>query len=309
MKMVLLRRLIALGLFVIAQTSSNFAFAENTMSFVTVSGHGGAALNVMETGNPAGPEILFVHGMGMSYLSFQPQYNSDLAKEFRIVALDLRGHGNSAKPWNEADVKPSEVWADDIAAVIAAKNLKKPVIVAWSFGGFVTADYVRKYGTSGIAGVNFVGTLAGLVKQEPPVGNMSPEEMKRRAAMQTSGNFEDFLTIVEQTTKMFEYPGITPEYRELMFNMGVMVPPYFRKAFSGANLDHQDVTPVLVDLPVLVSMGESDRGYADAGYGLLKKALPHAKFSEYAATGHLPFAHHPDRFNGELAAFVRDANR
>jgi len=136
---------------------------ETDMSFMTVAGAGGAPLNVMEMGNPAGAEVLFIHGMGMSYLSFQPQYQSDLAKEFRIVAMDLRGHGGSAKPWRTEDVQPSTIWADDIAAVIAAKKLRKPVIVAWSFGGFVTADYLRKYGHDGIAGINFVGTLAGLV--------------------------------------------------------------------------------------------------------------------------------------------------
>ena len=99
------------------------AATEPEMSFMTVAGAGDAPLNVMETGNPAGPEILFIHGMGMSYLSFLPQYQSELAGEFRIVAMDLRGHGGSAKPWRTEDVQPSTIWADDIAAVIAAKKL------------------------------------------------------------------------------------------------------------------------------------------------------------------------------------------
>lgn len=199
------------GLVLMAALPTNAAETETNMSFVTVSGAGDAPLNVMEMGNPTGPEILFIHGMGMSYLSFQPQYQSDLAREFRIVAMDLRGHGGSAKPWRTEDVQPSTIWADDIAAVIAAKRLIKPVIVAWSFGGFVTADYLRKYGHDGIAGINFVGTLAGLVKQAPPgAGTMTPEEMKRRIARQTSGNLLDSLEIVEQTTQLFEFPGITP---------------------------------------------------------------------------------------------------
>jgi len=294
---------------VTATLSATAVAVETDMWFSTVPGAGGAPLNVMETGNPSGSEILFIHGMGMSYLSFLPQYQSDLAKEFRIVAMDLRGHGGSAKPWRREDVQPSAVWADDIAAVIAAKNLKKPVIVAWSFGGFVTADYLRKFGHEGIAGINFVGTLAGLVKQAPPVGSMTPEQMKRRAAMQTSGNMIDSLQIVAETTRLFEFSGITPEYRELMFNMGVMVPPYFRRAFAGANLDHQDVTPTLQGLPILVTMGEFDIAQSPEAYASLKGALSWASFSEYSATGHLPFAHHPERFNNELAEFVHTANR
>jgi len=296
-------------LVLMATLPTTAAATETDMSFVTVAGAGDAPLNVMEMGNPAGPEILFIHGMGMSYLSFQPQYQSDLAREFRIVAMDLRGHGASAKPWRTEDVQPSLIWADDIAAVIAAKKLNKPVIVAWSFGGFVTADYLRKYGHDGIAGINFVGTLAGLVKQAPPGGQMTPEEMKRRVARQTSGNLLDSLEIGEQTTQLFEFPGITPEYRELMFNMGVMLPPYFRKAFFGSNLDHQDVTPTIKDLPILVTMGEFDIARSPEDFARLKDALFWARFSEYADTGHLPFAQRPARFNKELAEFVRSTNR
>ena len=305
------RRTIAIlpmaGVCLLAAVGTTAARAATDMTFVTVAGAGGAPLNVMEMGNPSGPEILFIHGMGMSYLSFQPQYQSTtLARDFRIVAMDLRGHGASAKPWRTEDVQTSSIWADDVAAVIAAKQLQKPVIVAWSFGGFVTADYVRKYGHADIAGINFVGTLAGLVKQAPPVGRMTPEQLKRRSAMQTSGNMLDKLTIVEETTQLFEFSGMTPEYRELMVNMGVMVPAYFRKAFAGSDLDHRDVTPNLKGLPILVTMGEFDIAQSSEAYARLKQALSWASFSEYADTGHLPFAQNPERFNRELSEFVRE---
>jgi pimeloyl-ACP methyl ester carboxylesterase len=119
----------------------------------------------------------------------------------------------------------------------------------------------------------------------------------------------DSLQIVEQTTQLFEFPGITPEYRELMFNMGVMLPPYFRKAFAGSNLDHQDVTPTIAGLPILVTMGEFDIARSVEDYARLKDALSWASFSEYAGNGHLPFAQNPERFNTELAEFARAANR
>ena len=138
---------------------------------------------------------------------------------------------------------------------------------------------------------------------------MTPEEMKRRVAMQTSGNLLDGLQVVEQATQLFEFSGITPEYRELMFNMGVMVPAYFRKAFFDSNLDHQDVTLTIEDLPILVTMGEFDIARSSEDYARLKEALSWASFSEYAEVGHLPFAEQPERFNKELAEFVRTVNR
>lgn len=280
----------------------------NDLNFSTVAGAGDLPLNVVETGNPQGPAILFIHGMAMSYLSFKPQLESDLGKTYRLVAYDLRGHGNSGKPWRAEDVQPPDIWADDLAAVIAAKNLKKPVIVGWSYGGFVAADYIRKYGTQDIAGLNLVGSIAGLVQQPPPVGNMSMDEMKRRAVMQTSGNINDNLAIVEATTKIFEFPGMTPEYRNEMYMMGAMVPAYVRRAFVGRNLDHQDVVPKLT-LPVLVTMGSLDVAQSPDAFARLKAALPKAKYSVYEGMGHLTFAQDPLRFNKELTAFVKAAKR
>ena len=55
-----------------------------------------------------------------------------------MVALDLRGHGASGKPWT-ADAYTSADWGDDIAHVMAEKNLEKPVLVGWSMGGSVIA--------------------------------------------------------------------------------------------------------------------------------------------------------------------------
>ncbi len=278
------------------------------LTFSSVSGAGGLPLNVVETGKADGPAILFVHGMAMGAMSFRPQLESDLAKDFRLVALDLRGHGNSGKPWRAEDVQPSDIWADDIAAVMKAKDLKRPVIVGWSYGGFVAADYIRKYGITDIAGLNLVGSIAGLVQQPPPVGNMTPEEMKRRAAMQTSGNLGDNVAVVEATVKIFEFPGMTPAYREEMRTLGLMVPAYVRKAFVGRNLDHQDVVAKLT-LPVLITMGSNDVAQSPDAFARLKAALPKAQYSVYEGMGHLTFAQDPPRFNKELAAFVKAANK
>ena len=137
---------------------------------------------------------------------------------------------------------------------------------------------------------------------------MTPEEMKRRAAMQTSGNLGDNVAVVEATVKIFEFPGMTPAYREEMRTLGLMVPAYVRKAFVGRNLDHQDVVAKLT-LPVLITMGSNDVAQSPDAFARLKAALPKAQYSVYEGMGHLTFAQDPPRFNKELAAFVKAANK
>ena len=117
----------------------------------TVQGGGGLRLHVREWGNADGPPILFIHGWSQNHLCWARQYESALADEFRLVAYDLRGHGMSEAPLEPAHYTDGALWADDVAAIIDAARLDRPVLVGWSYGAFVICDYVRGYGQDGSA--------------------------------------------------------------------------------------------------------------------------------------------------------------
>jgi non-heme chloroperoxidase len=89
-------------------------------------GGGGVQLHVVEKGNPRGRPILFIHGFSQSRLSWRPQLDSDLANDYRLVALDMRGHGQSDKPRD--GYSDCLLWADDINAVIRELALDQPVL-------------------------------------------------------------------------------------------------------------------------------------------------------------------------------------
>jgi non-heme chloroperoxidase len=80
---------------------------------ITVKTPDGLTISAQEWGNPAGPEILFIHGFSQSHLSWMRQVDSDLAKDFRIITYDLRGHGNSDKPLDPARYRDSKAWGDE----------------------------------------------------------------------------------------------------------------------------------------------------------------------------------------------------
>ena len=112
------------------------------MEIATVIGGGGTRLHVREWGRRDGPPILFVHGWSQHHLAWRHQIESALADEFRLVAIDLRGHGMSEAPTEVEAYTNGALWAADIAGVIAQRKLVKPVLVSWSFGGFVISDYL-----------------------------------------------------------------------------------------------------------------------------------------------------------------------
>src|SRR4051812_33261258 len=109
-----------------------------------VMGGGDVQLHVAETGNPTGRPVLFIHGFSQSGLTWNRQMHSDLERDLRLVAMDIRGHGRSQRP-RDAYGDPL-LWADDVHAVITELELDRPVLCGWSYGGVIVGDYLRAYG-------------------------------------------------------------------------------------------------------------------------------------------------------------------
>jgi non-heme chloroperoxidase len=131
-----------------------------------IRGGGETTLRAHEWGFPDGPAILFVHGWSQCDMCWEAQLRGPLAERFRMVTFDNRGHGMSGKPLDGGSYTDERMWADDLAAVIDQTGLDRPVLVAWSYGGFIVADYVRAYGDAAIAAINLVG---GAVVLRPPL--------------------------------------------------------------------------------------------------------------------------------------------
>jgi non-heme chloroperoxidase len=259
----------------------------------------GLTISAQEWGNPAGPEILFIHGFSQSHLSWMRQVDSDLAKEFRIVTYDLRGHGNSDKPLDAARYRDSKAWGDEVQAVIDAAGLKRPVVVGWSYAGRVISDYLATHGAGQLAGINFVDAP---IKADPA---LIGENLKNLPLMAS----EDLVTSIAATRTFLHgcfsrQPGADDYETMLAFNM--MVLPKVRAGLSGRPLDATETMSKL-KLPVLVTHGAEDRN-AKLGAGqYTASVIPGAKLSVYDGIGHSPFYEDAPRFNAELAAFVRAA--
>ncbi|MBL8643763.1 MAG: alpha/beta hydrolase [Rhodospirillaceae bacterium] len=285
------------------------------LEYKTVPGAGGVPLNVVEAGDKTKPAILLVHGFAQSHSSFKWQLESaDLTRDYHLVAFDLRGHGNSGKPWTPEDYKDSKLWADDVKAVMDATGLQKAVAVGWSYGGFVLANYVEHYGTERLLGINLTGSAAGLVNPPfpTPPPNADPDVAKQRmetAKQQTSGNLEDnVLGAQGGITFLTAKPG-NEEWQSISRTGGLLLLPYVRKALVGRSLDNTKVVPMLAKTPVLVTYGSADGVFGPEQLNGLKKGLKNAKFSVYEGLGHSVFYEDAARFNMELSSFAKSVQK
>ena len=90
---------ISVGALMLAALSAPAMAQEKKFKAVWVKTPDGLTISAQDWVNPNGPEILFIHGFSQSHLSWIKQVTSDLAKDFHMVTYDLRGHGNSDKPF------------------------------------------------------------------------------------------------------------------------------------------------------------------------------------------------------------------
>lgn len=272
----------------------------------TVEGGGGLKLHVREWGKPNAPPILFIHGWSQHHLCWQAQIDSALANDFRLVAMDLRGHGQSEAPLDAQNYTRGELWAEDVHNVQEALSLKGAILVGWSYAGFVIGDYLRHHGDADIAGINFVCAAIGIGER------WFGEYIGPGFLDHVPGACSEDQALALQTLRNFLHVAIKkpapPEAFEFAMGWSMIVDHRVRAHLVSRN---EDFTPEMKKLrkPVLVSYGADDTVVTPAMARMIGAAASDARMSEYAGVGHAPFLEDADRFNAELAAFAGGARR
>jgi non-heme chloroperoxidase len=266
----------------------------------SVKGGGGVALHVREGGNPHGAAIVFVHGWTQCDRCWDRQLEGLLAASFRLVTFDNRGHGMSDRPSDPACYTDGQVWADDLAAVIDGAGLERPVVVAWSYGGFIVADYVRAYGDGALGGIALAG---GAVTLKPPrFEDLGPGLLENAQAM----CLPDLGANIAATRRFLRACTVDPldaDLWESALCWNMVVPPQIRGALIGREIDADDVLSAL-SVPVLVIHGLEDSIVLPSMARRVVERCPTAVASWYEGVGHMPFVEAQERFDEELMTFV-----
>ncbi|WP_334044780.1 alpha/beta hydrolase [Burkholderia ambifaria] len=261
----------------------------------------GVRLSVQESGNPNGPPVIFIHGLLGSRLNWEAQVQSPELREYRIITYDLRGHGLSDKPSSATPYHDGRRWADDLEAVIAGSHATKPVVVGWSLGGAVISNYLATYGDDNIAGAVYVD---GVVE-------LAPSQIVDHPAVYRDMNSPDLKTHLDGERTFIG----------LCFNRRPDADTFSRLLANAAlaSWDMQKEIPTMTvfaaealsktRVPLLFIYGGRD-ALVDTPTTLARaKALnPRVQSKVYVDAGHAPFIEEPDRFNHDLAEFVRSAS-
>ena len=153
----------------------------------------GTRIASLAWGQRESPTVVLIHG-GAAHARWWSAVAPSLARHFRVVALDLSGHGDSG--WR--DLYRTEVWGEEVlAAADAAGGTERPLVIGHSMGGLVTIGLAAKYGAE----------LAGAVVLDAPVRRPDPESEEGRAGRM----FRDPKTYPDLRTAMEHFHLVPPQ--------------------------------------------------------------------------------------------------
>lgn len=266
----------------------------------TVTAPDGVALAVQEAGNPDGAPIIFIHGLLGSRLDWIRQMQDPRLQPYRLIAYDLRGHGLSDKPVDADAYADGSKWADDLAAIIQSTHARNPVLVGWSLGGAVVSNYLAAYGDSDLAGAVYVD---GVIELKPDQIVEHPEVYRDMISPNLKTHLEGeraFLRLCfHHQPDAATFSLLLANAAMASWNMQRAVPSITIRAARGLSK---------AKIPLLLIYGTQDALVkAKPSIARAKSLNPRVRSRLYANAGHASFLEAPDRFDRDLADFVRAA--
>jgi len=225
--------------------------------------------------------------------------NSDLADTYRLVAMDIRGHGLSDSP--DDAYGDSQIWADDVHSVIEQLELNKPLLIGWSYAGAIVSDYLGRYGEEEISGTNWVGAVCRLGEPLVAPGFLGEQFLAAVPGL-FSRDVNDGVNAVKKLIDLCIPSGLTAEEKYLLLGLNMVVSPQVREALLSRNLENDSVVRQ-IRKPMLLSWGGEDAVVLLKMRDHIVGLAGHAQVSTYPGIGHAPFWQAADRFNRELRAF------
>ena len=253
-----------------------------------------------------GQPVVFSHGWPLSADAFEDQMFFLAQRGYRCIAHDRRGHGRSSQPWNGNDL---DTYADDLAELTAALDLKNAIHVGHSTGGGEVARYIGRHGTARVSKAVLIGAIPPVMVKSAnnPLGTPIEEFDKLRAAVQADRS--QFWKDLSLPFYSYNRPGakVSEGVRESFWLQGMMCGfpgSYFCiKAFSETDLT-EDLKKF--DVPTLVLHGDDDQIVPIADSALLSsKIIKNAKLVIYQGAPHGMCTTLKDRVNAELLAFFK----
>lgn len=274
------------------------------MSSSTITAKDGTEIYYKDWGK--GPVVTFSHGWPLSSDAWDGQMLFLVHNGFRVVAHDRRGHGRSSQASSGNDM---DGYADDLAAVIEALDLKDAILVGHSTGGGEVARYIGRHGTKRVAKAVLIAAVPPIMLKSAANPEGLPMEvfdsMRNSLTKDRSQFYKDLATQFYGANRPGAKvsQGILDQFWLWSMQAGLKNAYESIKAFSETDFT-EDLKKI--DVPTLVMHGEDDQ-IVPVKDSAVKTArvIRGAKEIYYPGAPHGLTATLQDQVNADLLAFLR----
>jgi len=273
----------------------------------TITTRDGVQIYYKDWGPKAGAVITLSHGWPLSSDSWESQMLFLADQGYRVVAHDRRGHGRSSQPWDGNDM---DHYADDLAAVVEALELRDITMVGFSTGGGEVARYIGRHGNGRVKKAVLVSAVPPIMlKTEFNPGGLPIEVFDGIRKASIADRSQLYLDLAAGPFFGYNRPGAKPSQGAIQsfWHQGMLAGhknAYDSIAAFSATDFRADLAKF--DVPTLVIHGDDDQVVPiDAAARASAALVKGAKLIVYPGAPHGITDTHKERLNQDLLAFLK----
>lgn len=242
----------------------------------------------------SGKPVVLIHGFPFTHRIFEYQMAVLAQAGYRAIGIDLRGFGQSDKPWHGNNY---DTWVNDIRLVIDALELQDLTLVGFSMGGAIAAHYVATQQDPRVTKLVLLGAAA-------PIAAPQPEDKQM-----IEGFIQAILVDPASFARIFVqqafYQPLSPELLQFLTEMGTTAS---LRALVRSQEELRDRNLVLemteIQIPTLICHGVHDKVVPIAAGEAQEQMIKNAKLLRFEDSGHGIFHEEKERLTHELINFV-----